>query len=234
MPRFGGASFMTTALAIITAALQELGVADVGQTPANEDMSLCLSALNVLADAWLTEPNYLYATTLVTAALPAATESRTIGVGGQFNTARPIRLEQGSYIQYGGLDYELEIITEAEYNALPLKAISAFPRKVYYSPSSPLGTVYFFPLGACTVKLNVLTQLSQFADLTTAYTLPQGYERAFKFTLLEEVAGSFSRPITALQARNAKQARRAIKRANFVVPQLTTGPGSPIGIPPIY
>lgn len=225
----------TTALTIITATLYELGVLGEGQTVPSGDAQLCHSALNVLADAWLTEPNYAYSTTLVSAALPAATQSRTIGASQQFNCARPIRLEQGCYARVGGVDYEITPITEAEYNAIPLKNIAAgWPSVCYYDAGSPTGNVYFFPTGACTVYLNVLTPVSQFATLATAVTLPPGYERAFKWSLVEEVAGAFGRQVTALQARNAKQARRAIKRTNFVVPQLSNGNQPVVGIPPIY
>jgi hypothetical protein len=213
---------MTTALAIITGALQELGVVGAGDSLSAEDSSVSLLALNVLADAWLTEPNYMYATTTVSASLSAGDTSLTIGASQDLNTARPIRLEQGCFVTSSGIDYPLAVITEAEYNAISDKSLSgAWPEVCFYDGGSPTGNVYFYPTGACTVKLNVLTQLSQFADLTTSYTLPPGYERAFKFTLAEEVANTFRAKLTSVTARNAKQARRAIKRANFVVPQLS-------------
>jgi hypothetical protein len=224
----------TTALAIINWVLQELGVIAEGQTANAGDVQLCLDALNVLADAWLTEPNYAYTTTTVSAALPADTQSRTIGVSQQFNCARPVRLEQGCFARVGTVDYPLASITETEYNEIPIKSGAAgWPEVCFYDAGSPTGNVYFYPTGACTIYLNVLTPISQFT-LNAAVTLPPGYARAFKFTLIEEVAGSFSRQVTALQARSAKQARRAIKRTNFVVPQLTYGSQPVIGIPPIY
>lgn len=225
----------TTALTIITGVLQELGVAELGQSIDSSASSLCLLALNVLADAWLTEPNYAYSATKVSAALAANTPYLTIGASQSLNCARPVRLEEGCYITSGGVDYPLEPMTEAQYNAVELKSLNGpWPASYWYDRASPTGKVYFWPEGACTVNLVVQVQVSQFAALTTAYTLPPGYERALKFTLMEEVAGSFSRTVTPLQMRNAKQARRVIKRANLVVPQLRVGPSPAIGIPPIY
>lgn len=225
----------TTALAIITSALEELGVIGSGETPDGADAQLCLNALNVLADAWLTEPNYAYSSALVSASLPAGTQSLTIGPSMSINTPRPVRLEPGCYVRVGGVDYPLETVTEAEYNEIALKDLSGpWPAVCYYDGGSPTGNVFFWPTGPCTVHLNVQTQASQFATLTTAYTLPPGYQRAFKYTLVEEVSGPFSASVTAIQSRNARQARRAIKRANFSVPQLGWGEPGIVGIPPIY
>lgn len=227
---------MTTARTIITAALQELGVIGAGDTPDGADLNDCLKALNILADAMLTEPNYADAVTMVSAALPAATTTRTIGPSMQFNTARPIRLEQpGCYVTVSGVDYPLEVIDRAEYNAIQLKStVSAWPIVCHYDSKSPTGTVYFWPVGACTVNLMVLEQVSQFATLTTSVTLQPGYERLFKFSLMEEMAGVYGRQLSPLQMRNAAQARRLVKRANFRVPQLNTGGRRLVGIPEIY
>ena len=204
-----------------------------GQAVSTDDSSYCLLALNALADAWLTEPDYAYTTALVSASLPAATTSLTIGPAMAFNTPRAVRLESGCYVTVGGVDYPLEIVTQAEYNAIPLKTISAWPTICYYDGAAPTGNVFFWPVGACTVKLNVLTQLSQFASLATVVNLPPGYERMFRLTLMEEVAGAYGRQLTPLQARNAAQSRRFVKRLNSSVPQLSQY--DPIvGIPPIY
>jgi hypothetical protein len=211
---------MTTALSIITTALQDLGVYGAGDPIAADDSSVCLSALNALADAWLTEPNYMYATTAVSASLSEGDTALTIGASQNLNTARPIRLES-AFVTASGIDYPLQIITEAEYNAIADKTLGGgWPQVCFYDSGSPTGNVYFYPTGACTVTVNVLTQLSQFADLTTNYTLPPGYERAFKLTLPEEIAPTFRARLTPDMIRRAHQARRAIKRVNFVVPQL--------------
>lgn len=225
---------MTTALTIITAALQELGVAEAGQTLDSDDSQLCLDALNALADAWLVEPNFAYTNTLVSAALPAATQSRTIGASQQFNCARPVRLESpGCYVRVGTIDYPLEVVNEAQYNAIGLKSVDGpRPSVCWYDAGATTGTVYFWPTGACTVYLLVQTPVSQFATLATDVTLVPGYQRAFKYALMEDIAASFGRQLTALQVRHAAQAKRMVKRANFVVPQLEVG--SPPQLPGEY
>ena len=215
---------MTTALAIITAALQDVGVVAAGSLPAAEDSADCLARLNLLADAWLTEPNYAFTTTTVTATITAGTQSATIGPSMTFNCARPTRLEDGCFVRYAGLDYPLGVIGQAEYNAKTLKSLNGpWPQYVYYDTGSPTGLVYFYPAGPGTINLVVQTPVSSFATLATSVTLVPGYERAFRMTLAEDVADAYARQVTPKYARMAAMARRTIKRLNFSVPQLAMG-----------
>jgi hypothetical protein len=225
---------MSTALEIITSVLEELGVADPGHSLDPSDIDVCFRALNVLADAWLVEQHYAYTRATVSASLPAATRSLTIGTAQTLSCARPVRLETGCFVTVGDEDYALQVVSEPEYNAIQDKGmVGGWPTVCMYDTGSPTGNVYFWPTGACTVNLMVQTQASQFADISTSYTLPPGYQRAFKYTLIEEVATTFSRPVSPVQARNAMQARRLVKRANLIVPQLNVGGHAPIGIPEI-
>lgn len=212
---------MTSARTIITRALDELGVGQSGQALSADDASKCLSALNGLADAWLTAPNFSYTTNYVSAALGAGVQSLTIGPGLAFNCARPVRIES-AFARVGNIDYEIRPVTEAEYLAIPLKDLNGPWPSVYYYDTGIPGLIYFYPTGSCTVTLSVQTQLSQFANLDTDYVLPPGYMRAFSLTLAEEVAPMFATQSGPMTMRNAKAARRDIKRANFVVPQLET------------
>lgn len=214
----------TTAGNIISAALQEIGVLAAGQTTSAEDADFCFQALNLLAEAWLTEPNYAYTTNIVSATITAGTQSATIGPGMTFDTARPVRLRDGCFVRFGTLDFPLDQINQDEYNDLALKSLNGpWPKKIYYDQGFPTGRVYFYPTGACTVNLVVEVQVASFSSLSSSITLPPGYERAFKFTLAEEVASAYVRPVSPLTSRNAHAARRNIKKANFDVPQLTFG-----------
>lgn len=214
---------MTTALTIISATLRELGVIEAGVIPDGADSANCLEALNTMADGFLAEPNLAYSTQMVSAELPSDTQSLTIGPGQQINTARPLRLETGCFVRVGEIDYPLQVIGRTEYNSLSQKDSPSYvPVVCMYDSGSPTGNVYFWPTAACTVYLHVRSQLSQFADLITDYTLPPGYERFFKYALMEEIAGMYGKQLTQMQVRLAQQARRAVKHANFSVPQLNT------------
>lgn len=217
---------MTTAAIIARAALGKLGINAPGEALRPEDGETCLTALNTILDAWRLERLYAYATTDVTHTVVSGALSLTIGPGGDIDTTRPERFEAGAYFSLGGLDYPLEPITEAEYNRIWLKDVSALgPTWFEYSPNFPLGVLRFFPRipAGAVLRMPVQVHLTAFADLTTQYNLPAGYERALLFTLAEEVAADYEREIPPTVARNAAAARRILKRANHVVPQLTVG-----------
>lgn len=217
---------MTTAAIIARAALGKLGINAPGEALRPEDGGTCLEALNRILDAWRLERLYAYATTDVTHPVVSEAQSLTIGAGGDINTTRPERFESGCYYSFGGLDYPLEPVTEAEYNAIWLKNVSALrPTLFEYSPNFPLGVIRFFPRvpAGAVLRMPVQVNLPAFASLTTEYNLPAGYERALVFTLAEEVAADYEREIPPTVARNAASSRRLLKRANHSVPQLTVG-----------
>jgi hypothetical protein len=218
----------TSAAIISRAALGKLGINSPGEALRPEDGSTCLEALNRILDAWRLERLYAYATTDVTHTVVSEAQTLTIGPGGNIDTQRPERFEAGCYFSWGGLDFELIEITEAEYNRITLKSVGGLgPTWFDYTPSLPLGTLRFFPRipSSAVLRMPVQVHLTEFADLTTLYTLPAGYERALVFTLAEEVAADYEREIPPTVARNAAAARRILKRANHKVPQLVVGEG---------
>ena len=217
----------TTAAKIIKAALGKLGIVSPGEALKPADGETGLLALNALLNAWKLESLYAYATATISHTVASEAQSLTIGPAGDINvTERPVRFEDGCFYSSGGLDYELKPITQAEYNTIGLKNVGALgPLWFEYTPSFPLGVINFFPriISGAQLRLIVQQRIDAFSDLTTVYTLPPGYERALLFTLAEEVAADYEREIPLTVARNAANARRVLKRANLIVPQLTVG-----------
>jgi hypothetical protein len=212
---------MTTALQIVSGALSKLGVLEAGQTVDSDDAQLALDSLNGLVDSWATQRLYAYATALVSAEF--AGEALTIGTGMDFACARPLRLEPGCFVRVGDNDYPLEILTRAEYSAISQKELDGpWPSACFYDNTSPTGTVYFWPLGACTVFLVIQTRLSEFAALATDYTLTPGTKRALIYSLAEEIAPDFGAKVSAQVIRTGANARRALRRANVSIPNLDT------------
>lgn len=214
---------MTTAAKIIRAALGKLGIVAPGQALSAGDVETGLAALNTILDAWKLERLYAYATATIEHAVVSETQTLTIGPGGDIDTVRPERFEDGCYYTSGGIDYELLPMTEAEFNGIAFKDVGALgPLWFEYTPNLPLGQIRFFPRisSGAGLRLVVQQRIESFATATTDYTLPAGYERALLFTLAEEVAADYEREIPPTVARNAAAARRILKRGNLVVPQL--------------
>jgi hypothetical protein len=215
---------VTTANKIIGQALGLIGVRSSADPVSGADAAIALERLNTMLDAWRVVSLFAYATQTITGALPANTQTRTIGPTGDLAIAqRPIRIEAGSKYTVGGQDYPINPITQAQYEAIHLKTVGAMgPDVVFYNPTLPNGLLSFYPLAGadCTVSLVALLQVSQFADLTTDYGLAPGYERALVFSLAEEVSPDFERDAPPVVVRGARNARRMIQRANHDVPQL--------------
>ncbi len=215
---------MTTATEIITEAMRHIGMLSVGETPNADDADACLTALNTLVDAWNLPSLTQYTTQDGTATLGAGVGSLTIGPAQTIAVTRPGRIEAGSYVSYGGIDYPMDAIDEAEYNRISLKNLGGFvPTKFFYDAGASTGTIYYWPLPGSAVVVHhpLAVQFSAFADLTTSYTFPQGYKRAFVFNLAKEVAATFNEAgPSPFVVSEAAKSLRLVKRANLTVPQL--------------
>jgi hypothetical protein len=208
---------MTTALQILNRATEITGYKDPSETLSGDDSAQFLSVLNGMVDAWNTSRLYIVATATVSASVSASPVS--IGASQTLNTTRPIRIE-GGFFTSGGVDYDLEWITAAEYDAIENKSLSiSIPTKAFYSPGLPTGSIYLWPVpsAAVTLSVRVMTQLVQFADLATDYTLAPGYKRALEYSVAEELHPN---RITPKIQQLAFGARRAIKTANHEPLQL--------------
>jgi hypothetical protein len=221
---------MTTSLTIIKDAMVEIGAIGMVDTPEPEDSAHALRLLNRMIDALGVRGVYAYHTDWIVYTLPAATQTRTIGSGGNINTTRPVRLETGSFTRVSSIDRELKIATRDQWAMISQKTLDrSWPEWVYYEASSPLGTLHFWPQGACDVHLAIQQRLTAFADLSTDYTLPPGIEDMLTLSLSERLCRPFGRPIPGTLAQAAANARRAVKTANAQVPELDMPVGARVG-----
>ena len=215
---------MTTASTIIRQSLSRIGVRAAGEDVDGGDAADALDVLNAMLDAWRVESLFAVATTTISATLPANTQQ--INVGPAQTVAvdpRPIRFEAGSTYRVDGIDYPLQDVTEAEFAAISVKATSAIgPDVFFYRPNFPIATLDFYPRASASLTLSLvaLVQVTEFADLTTDYSLAPGYERTIVLSLAEELAPMFETKLDARLAAQARNARRLLKRNNSHVPQL--------------
>ena len=216
---------MTTALAIITPALQTLGVVPLGQAINPEDAAVGLQALNDLLDSWANQT--LFAPTTIEAiyAMAGNAITLTIGPGLQINVPRPMQIEDGIFMRKGNQDYPIEVIDRVTYEDIKYKSIQAFvPDFVYYDTDTTSGILYFYPVmqGAGELHIPLRVQLTQFATLNTDYPMVQGYKRALQMTLAEELQEVYGKQLPPIFVRRAAMTRKMLKRANVVVPKTET------------
>lgn len=211
---------------IINEALEDLTIKAIGEAANGDVMNRCLTKLNTMLDAWNIDTQNIYTTTEKVVSIPAGSISRTIGPGAQIDVTRPMRIEDGGFFRLSGVDRGFDVYSREQYAAIGYKtAAASYPSAIYYTGDSPTGTLYFYPVPASTIELHLplLSQFTQFADLTTDYTFPAGYRRAFVYGLMQEIAPGFERELSPTQIKNAVAAKKSLKRSNFTVPLLQMG-----------
>ena len=216
---------MTTALQLVTSSLRKLGAVAAGEAPDADEQSDALAALNQIIESWNIQGLALYRRENAAYTLVPSQQTYTIGSGSDFDGARPITLNC-AFVTRGGIDYQLEPLTQAQWNEILQKSQeSQLPEAVYYEPTFPDGTLRFWPvpLEALTVTLAINMQLGAVADINDDLAFPPGYERALVYALAVDLAPEY--PAVTLSQRvidAADEALADVKRANNTQNQAAT------------
>ena len=187
-----------TANDVITAALRRINSIQSGENPTGAEAAAGLESLNDMLDAWNTERLMIFSIQRQLFNLVAGQQAYKMGPGGDFNVPRPARIERMGIISYNNpmqpLELPLEMVTEAEWNMIPVKNImSALPLRVWDDKGYPWRTLYYWCIPGSAVGTTVYTwtALPQFVDLVTDYELPPGYVDALKWNLAYRLAAEF-------------------------------------------
>lgn len=170
---------MATANDLIYASFKRGRILGQDQTPTAGEASDALAALNRMMDTWWIDRLAVFQILQENFALVAGQSSRTIGVGGNFNTTWPVKIVDGCFLRRSGVDYPVKVIDDRTmYDRIMVKSNQGMPFTLFYDRAYPLGTIYFYytPDAADTIYLNSWKRLQTFASLVTAVSLPPGYE----------------------------------------------------------
>lgn len=213
----------TTARAIVTRALRLLKVIAANEAGSAADLDVGFTALNDMLDSWSINRNNLLATVIETFPLVNGQANYTIGTGGNFNTALPMKVEESSFIRYQSVDYPLRSINEDTYSQIPYKATGGIPEVFWFEPSETLAQLYFYPVpqSGQTIELHSLKPMASFSGLDVTYVLPPGYKEALQFSLAEMLAPEFETEAPKFVIAKAMMLRRSLQRQNTVVPEMT-------------
>lgn len=203
-----------TAIDLITAAAQRVGVIAVGETLSADDANLGLSILNDILEAWSTMSLAVWAGDLETFATVPGQARYTIGPGGNFNTVRPPFINQ-MFIQIEGVDFPLGEWTLAQYDAVGLKLIQQqIVERFVYLNTETEGTVILWPVPqiAAPITIDAPRILNQVPSLASTLTMPPGYVGALKYAVAVELGPNFGSVINVEKLARAKLAQ--VKRSN--------------------
>ncbi len=218
---------LPNAASLINLALKMAGVLGVGQTAQAEDTNDAFTLLNAMLAQWQRKRWLVYAL-VDTAFVSTGAESYTVGLGENFNVARPDKIES-VFVRYtpngsSPVDYPLEIIEAREdYNRIPIKTLGTFPQIAFYDAQYPIGNLFLWPLPEATlfeIHITTKTVLSQFTNTTTSMALPPEYQEAIIYNLAGRLRPMYGLPPYPSIAGIANAALATIRVANAQVPML--------------
>lgn len=177
-----------TAGDIIDKAYKKIGI----DSPDPAQDTLGLDALNNLLASWSAEGLLLPFITRETFTLTVGDAEYSIGSGADFDTTRPIRIEN-AFLRDGTTDYPLTVSPLKDHNAIIDKTIESLPTRIFYLPELANGKILFDrePDKAYILHLDSWKALTEFAATTTTITsinIPNEYKRALIFNLAIELS----------------------------------------------
>ena len=211
---------MTTPRELITGALRLINVIQANESPTANDVDISFTSLNNMLDSWSNEALSIYTMNPYVFTFQVNKKEYTLGVGGDWDTDRPMELQRMYVIYDNGsqlVEIPIRAQTEDQFGAIGVKNFtSTFPFKYYDNGDFPLRTITVWPIPntAKFVKLWLWQPLINVVDLDTPIVFPQGYERALRFALAVEVATEFGKDVPENVRSIARMSKGVVKRIN--------------------
>jgi len=211
-----------------------IGATEIDETPSSSEMLTALRIANIMLDRWSSQQLLLRSTSTLTIPITSGKASYTIGnLGGDITSKKPISLISG-FIRYpAGIDLEVKILTNQQYDDLSIKTISSSPEYVIYYPGESqqpqhLGTITLYPVPNkdCTLICKVYVNLNEFTNLTDEVMFEPMYYEALIYNLAARLfrryhaSGEIPADIVAIASnaiQNIKQTNstRIIAKSDF-------------------
>lgn len=221
-----------TARVLIEQSLRTLGVLMTGEAPTADEAEDARIALNQMLDSWSTERLTVFEVFTQDFNFVAGQAAYTVGTGGDFNVARPPRIERVSVIdarQSPATEESVEIIRDlARWQRIYTKGTQdddPYFARWDGAAAGGLGTLTFFPVPSTAgpsvkARLYMWRAFAAVTSLDTDFELPQGYERAIRYGLAVELAAEYGKMPPPTVAANAGQAKYNVRRMNADAPEL--------------
>lgn len=217
-----------TGARLIELALRNCGAFGVGQTPGAEDTLDARTLLNFIIAEWNRE-RWLTYRLVDTGFTCTNAQSYSVGIGGDFNIARPAQIK-AAYVRQlvpsnpYNVDFWLDqIFSREDYSRIVLKNLQAGPAtNFFYDSAYPLGLVLPWPICNSQYALHILTQepIPDVIDLADEIVLPAEYQPALYWNLMVWLRNGYDLPERPTDVRKAKGALNVLRKANTQIPSL--------------
>lgn len=208
---------MATAIQIITRALRTLQVLGTDESPSADQASDAFDSLNDLLSGWSDDQALFYQIVLQNFPLISGQRVYTIGPAGNFNTIRPMSI-QNAYVNWSGVDYSLGLVTREQYDQISLKTTQTqIPYVLQYNSGFPQSEIKLWPIPndpTAILYIESRQPFTSFATMTTDANMPPGYERALRYNLAVELMPEYGVNDPKI-IRLAAVAKTWLKRVNY-------------------
>lgn len=138
---------------------------------------------------------------------------------------RPLRINS-AFVRSSQLDYIVKPVNIETYELIGIKNLQgAWPRILYYQPSSPVGNLIVWPVpGSGEMHVFAETVFQGFNSLSDEVTLPEGYELAVLQNAAELIMPTYGKndpQMIAMIRDNARTSRQWVKSTNMQPPAIS-------------
>ena len=217
-----------TALDIIVASMKLVNAIAIDEAPTLSEQATCLQVLNIMIDSWSASNLMIRSTTLDQLALVPKKFQYTIGIGGDFNTTKPISISTAFLRDATNIDTPFAMLNQMEYNSLVDKDIAVTrPDSLYYDPgftqsaTPSSGTIYLYPIpdasSVYTLFLESFKYLTEFTSVTDTVTFEPAYYEALVYNLAMRIFRMFHSSAVAVPndiVVMARESKRIVERMN--------------------
>lgn len=220
---------MTTVMDIVVSALQNLGAIAIEEPPSAAEGAGALATLNNMIATWNTESLLVYNITENIFPFVPGQASYTLGIGGNFNIPRPVKIDLAYSRDSQGNDYKMGVTDSPDMYAdiISKYTQSTFPTFLYDDGGFPLKTITFWPVpsdGSYSAVLWVWSSITSFANLADQVVLPPGYNLALEYNLAVLLAPKYGRPVSEDLKSLAISSKAQLKRINYTIKEMNFDP----------
>jgi hypothetical protein len=205
---------------IIDAAYRKNGI----NLPTSTQRTEALILLNSMISSWYAESLSVPYSTAEELTLVIGQGTYTIGTGGSFNTAVPIKIIDAYIRDSDSADHSVDIsMNRWEYDAIGDKTATGRPTRLYYDPQYPLGKIYFnlLPEDAETLHLITEKHLASFTSLSAEITsLPAFYEEALIYNLAVRISLEEDTVVSPATVQIANTSKNTLENLNAIDKQV--------------
>lgn len=242
---------VTSAQTIIAGSFDLIGVTAASETPSPNDSADAFRRLNNMMGTLAIQPASIPVMARQVFPLLAGCGGPNdagipgggpylIGIGGDFNTARPNSIDGCGLLLNSSLPQPVEvpraIYTNDAYEAIQIKDLpNQLFTGLHYKPTflnNNLGTIYLWPVPNTPLNSIVLynsQQLATFPSLTASYIVPNGYDEMLEYNLAVRLAGPYVKQLPPYVQQMAVESLAMVKRANYKMSDLSVDSALTLG-----